>query len=43
MDWSQFIQVIKIDERAARAKYRTAAKNEAIIVLVSENLVPSAS
>jgi len=33
MEWSQFIQVMKIDERAARAKYLTAAraaKNEAI-------------
>ena len=26
MDWKAFIQVMKIDERAARAKYRTAAK-----------------
>ena len=26
MDWKQFIQVMKIDERAARAKYRTAAR-----------------
>ena len=26
MDWRQFIQVMKIDERAARAKYRTAAR-----------------
>ena len=33
MDWKAFIQVMKIDERAARAKYRTAAKgarNQAI-------------
>ena len=33
MDWKQFIQVMKIDEKAARAKYRTAARgadNEAI-------------
>ena len=33
MEWSQFIQVMKIDERAARAKYLTAARgadNEAI-------------
>lgn len=26
MRWRQFIQVMKIDERAARAKYRTAAR-----------------
>jgi len=26
MDWKAFIQVMKIDERAARAKYRTAAR-----------------
>ena len=26
MNWRQFISVMKIDERAARAKYRTAAK-----------------
>jgi rubrerythrin len=33
MDWKQFIQVMKIDERAAKAKYLTAAKaadNEAV-------------
>ena len=33
MNWRQFIQVMKIDERAARAKYRTAARaarNDAI-------------
>jgi len=26
MNWRQFIQVMKIDERAARAKYQSAAK-----------------
>jgi len=26
MNWRQFIRVMKIDERAARAKYRVAAK-----------------
>ena len=33
MNWRQFIHIMKIDERAARAKYRAAAKatnNEAI-------------
>jgi len=26
MDWKTFIQVMKIDEKAARAKFRAAAK-----------------
>lgn len=26
MNWKQFIRVMKIDERAAQAKYRVAAK-----------------
>ena len=33
MEWSKFVQVMKIDERATRAKYLTAAKatdNDAI-------------